>query len=166
MEAIFKRRSIRSYTSEDVSDAQVEKLLSAAMAAPSAGNEQPWEFVVIRDRKTMNAITSIHPYAAMLKQAPLAICVCGDLHREKYAGYWVQDCSAATENLLIAAADMGLGTCWLGVHPLKDREEGIAKLLGVPEHIVPFAVIAVGHPNENPGPVDRFDPSRIHGDRW
>jgi len=166
MDAIFNRRSIRSYTDEEVSDAAVEGLLRAAMAAPSAGNEQPWEFVVIRDRPTMEGIMAVHPYSAMLKEAPVAICVCGDLDREKYEGYWVQDCSAATENLLVAAADMDMGTCWLGVHPRPEREQGIAKLLGIPAHVVPFAVIALGHPAQNPGPAERFDPSRIHRERW
>lgn len=166
MNAIFKRRSIRNYTGEQVSDAEVEALLRAAMAAPSAGNEQPWEFVVIRDRAAMEGIMAVHPYSAMLKEAPVAICVCGDLEREKYEGFWVQDCSAATENLLVAAADMGLGTCWLGVHPRAEREKGIAELLGIPAHVVPFAVIAVGRPAQTAASADRFDPSRIHRERW
>ena len=166
MDAILKRRSIRSYTGEGVCDADVRDLLRAAMSAPSAGNERPWHFIVIRDRATMQRIITFHPYAAMLTHAPLAICVCGDLSLEKYRGFWVQDCSAATENLLIAAQDLGLGACWLGIYPLEDRVAGMSNLLGCPGNVVPFAVIAVGHPAEEKEYEDRYDASRVHDERW
>jgi len=166
MDAIFLRRSIRKYTNEPVSLEAVEKLLRAAMAAPSAGNQQPWHFVVIDDRRILDAIPTVHPHSMMLKEAPLAIAVCGDMHLEKHTGYWVQDCSAATENILIAAQSMRLGAVWLGVYPREDRVEGLRKLLGLPEHVTPLSLIAVGHPAESKPPSNRYEASRIHRNRW
>lgn len=166
MEAILSRRSIRKYTNEDVSDEIVKELLEAAMSAPSAGNEQPWHFVVIRDRKILNEIPNIHPYSGMLREAPLAILVCGDESLQKYKGYWVQDCSAATENLLIAINAKGLGGVWLGVYPVEDRVNGIRKLLDMPNNIIPFSLISIGHPAEQKPPANRYNSSRIHYDRW
>jgi nitroreductase len=163
---IQQRRSIRQYKKAPVTEGQVETLLRAAMAAPSAGNEQAWAFIVVRDRARLEEIMKIHPYAGMLKTAALAILVCGDLSREKHKGMWVQDCSAATQNLLLAAAGIGLGTCWCGVHPRAEREEDCRKLFGLPEHVAPFAVIAVGVPDEKKGPADYYDPSRIHYEKW
>lgn len=164
---IQKRRSIRQYQKgAAVSDAQVETLLRAAMAAPSAGNEQAWAFVVVRDRAKLDGIMKVHPYAGMLKTASLAIVVCGDVAREKHEGMWVQDVSAATENLLLAAANMGLGTCWCGAHPRPERVAGLRKLLGIPDTVVPFAILAVGVPAEDKGPADYYDPSRVHQEFW
>jgi nitroreductase len=161
-----KRRSIRRYKDAPVSNAQVETLLRAAMAAPSAGNEQAWAFVVIRDRTHLEQVTEIHPYAQMCRDAPLAILVCGDLAREKHKGMWVQDCSAATQNLLLAAAHIGLGACWCAAHPRPDREAGFRKLCKLPDSIVPFAVVAVGVPDEAKGPADYYDPERVHRETW
>ncbi len=166
MEAILSRRSIRRYTKEDVSDEILKELLEAAMSAPSAGNEQPWHFVVIRDRKILNEIPNIHPYSGMLREAPLAILICGDESLQKYKGYWVQDCSAATENLLIAINAKGLGGVWLGVYPVEDRVTGIRKLLNMPDNIIPFSLISIGYPAEQKPPANRYDSSRIHYDRW
>lgn len=137
MEAILSRRSIRRYTEEIVSDDQLEQLLRAAMSAPSAGNEQPWRFIVIRDRTTMKKIQDFHPFARMLDEASVVVLVSGDLNLEKYKGFWVQDCSAATENMLIAAQSIGLGAVWLGLYPIKERVEGMRRLLRIPEHIYP-----------------------------
>ena len=117
MDAILTRRSIRHYTAQPVAEELITGFLKAAMAAPSAGNEQPWEFVVLTERTILDRIPSFHPYAAMLREAPAAILVCGDLAREKHEGYWVQDCSAATENILIAVNEKGLGAVWLGIFP-------------------------------------------------
>jgi len=164
---IQKRRSIRQYKKgAAVSDAQVETLLRAAMAAPSAGNQQPWQFLVVSDRAKLEGIMQVHPYAGMLETASLAIIVCGDLGREHYPGYWVQDCAAATQNLLLAAANLGLGTCWCGVHPRPEREAGLRKLLGIPDGVVPFAVIAIGVPAEEKGPADYYDAARVHRETW
>ena len=130
---VLSRRSIRRYTDQPVDDATVERLLRAAMAAPSAGNQQPWQFVVLRDRETLTAITEWHPYAKMLPSAPVAVVVCGDPGDAKWAVLWEQDCSACTENLLIEAELLGLGAVWLGVHPLEERVTALRALLGIPE---------------------------------
>jgi len=166
MEAILSRRSIRRYTDKPVSDEVVKELLEAAMSAPSAGNEQPWHFVVIRDRQILNEIPKIHPYSGMLKEAPLGILICGDESLQKYKGYWVQDCSAATENLLIAINAKGLGGVWLGVYPIEDRVIGIRKLLGMPESVIPFSLISLGYPAEQKTSSNRYDESRVHHDKW
>jgi nitroreductase len=166
IDAIMTRRSIRKYTDWAVPDELLSQLLKAAMAAPSAGNEQAWQFIVIRDRALLDAIPKFHPYAAMLKYASVAVLVCGDLTLEKYKGYWVQDCSAATQNLLLAATAQGLGAVWTGVYPLSDRVAGMRKLLGLPEHIVPLSLVPIGFPAEQPAKADRFNTERVHKDRW
>ncbi len=163
---VLSRRSIRKYTGDPVDDETVERLLRAAMAAPSAGNQQPWQFVVLRDRATLRAIPEFHPYARMLPTAPVAILVCGDPATGKWPQMWEQDCSAATENLLVEAELLGLGAVWLGVHPLSERVVALRALLGIPESIVPFAVVPVGWPAERKAPSDRFDAGRVHRDRW
>lgn len=164
--AIHARRSIRDYTDAPVTDAHIETLLRAAMAAPSAGNAQPWAFLVVRDRAVLDAIPEMHPYARMAKKAPAAILVCGDTAKEKYAGYWPQDCAAATQNLLLAAVAQGLGAVWTGIHPVEERVASFHKTFALPEGIVPFAFIPVGHPKEDKAPADRFDPARIHQEKW
>jgi len=166
MEAILGRRSIRKYTEKSVPEDLVREILAAAMAAPSAGNQQPWQFVVIDDRILLEAITKFHPYASALKSAPLAITVCGDLEAEKFEGFWVQDCSAAIENLLVAAHAKGLGTVWLGVYPLGNRVAGIRTILGLPNAIIPLAIVALGYSAEHKEPANRFDPTRIHVNKW
>jgi len=163
---VLSRRSIRKYTSEPVPDDVVERLLRAAMAAPSAGNQQPWQFVVIRDRATLTAITEVHPYSTMLPGAPAVILVCGDAASCKWPQMWEQDCAAATENLLIEAEVLGLGAVWLGVHPLEERVRGIRALLGMPDSVVPFAIVPLGHPAESKPPSDRYDEARVHHERW
>jgi nitroreductase len=166
MKAILSRRSIRKYTEQPVPDEAVKELLEAAMSAPSAGNQQPWHFVVIKDRGILDEIPKYHPYSQMVKQASVAILVCGDLKSEKHKGYWVQDCSAATENLLIAVEAKGLGAVWLGVYPREDRVNGLRELLGLPEHVVPLSLIPIGHKGEQKPRANRCDPSRVHHDRW
>ena len=166
MEAILTRRSVRQYADGTIPEHTIKSMLEAAMSAPSAGNQQPWQFVVIDDPEMLSAITNVHPYSSMLKQAPLAVVVCGDLAREKFKGYWVQDCSAATQNLLIAARALGLGAVWLGVYPLEDRMKGLGNLLNLPDSIIPLAVISIGYPAIEQGSVDRFDAHRIHRNRW
>ena len=166
MKAIMARRSLRKYRNEPVSDSDLEDLLKAAMSAPSAGNEQPWEFIIIRDKKNLEAITKIHPYSSMLPGAPAAILVCGDLEKEQFEGFWPQDCSAAVENILIAVQDKGLGSVWLGVYPVKDRVQGIQKIFSLPENIIPFAILPIGHPAEKKAPSDRYDKSRVHLEKW
>lgn len=166
IQAIKTRRSIREYTDKPVSDKLVKVLLEAAMCAPSAGNEQPWHFIVIRDRWILDEITRIHPYAIMVKKASLAVLVCGDIRLEKHKGFWVQDCAAATENMLIAANAKGLGAVWLGIYPRKERVEGIQNLLKLPKQVIPFALIPLGYPVTRLLGSERFDESRIHENRW
>ena len=166
IDAIMSRRSIRSYTEETVSKGDSETLLEAAMAAPSAGNEQPWHFVVVQDREVLEAIPRYHQYADMLREAPLAVVICGDLDEEKHEGFWVQDCSAAVQNLLVAAHALGLGAVWLGVHPEPRRVEGTRELLGLPQQVVPLAIVSVGHPAEEKPPAERYCSERVHWDRW
>ncbi len=166
LDFIQKRRSIRSYKDEPVSDEQVDTLLRAAMAAPSAGNQQPWEFVVIRDRAAMQAVTEFHVHATPLVKSVLGILVCGNMDRVQYGDMWVQDCSAATQNILLCAANMGLGTCWLGVYPIQERIDGLRRLCNLPERVVPLALIAVGVPDEDKGPADYYDPARVHHEKF
>ena len=166
LEAMLTRRSIRRYTGKPVSDEQIRALLEAAMSAPSAGNEQPWQFIVITQRGLLDQIPTFHPYADMLREAPVAILVCGDVELERYKGSWVQDCSAATQNLLLAAHAKGLGAVWVGVYPKDDRVQRVQKLLDLPAHVIPLALVPIGHPAERIPPVNRFDASRIHTNGW
>ncbi len=166
MENILTRRSVRKYTDQPVAEALVTDLLRAAMAAPSAGNQQPWQFVVVRDRAVLDVIAGANPYGGMAREAQVAVVVCGDLRRVQRPHFWAQDCAAATQNLLLAAHAAGLGAVWCGTYPLEERMGPIAAVLGLPEQVVPFAVVPMGYPAETPAPVDRFDFGRVHRDRW
>lgn len=166
MEALLTRRSVREYADEPVPEALVEQLLRAAMQAPSAGNQQPWHFVVLRDRTLLREIARVHPYAQMCLSVPVAILVCGDESLEKYPGYWVQDCAAATQNLLLAARALGYGAVWVGIHPRAERVEAIRWLMRLPAGIHPLCLVPVGRPREHPAPQDRFNAERIRFDRW
>lgn len=167
LEALCSRRSIRKYRSESIPDRLGHEILEAAMSAPSAGNEQPWHFVIVSERRILNEVPAIHPYAQMTHEAPLAILVRGDLRLEKHRGYWAQDCSAATENLLLAAHAKGLGAVWLGVHPREGRVNGFRALFSLPDHVVPFSLIPLGYPAETKPPrPDRYSAERIHYNRW
>jgi nitroreductase len=166
MEAIHTRRSIRKFQQKAVPDDLVRDLLAAAMSAPSAGNQQPWQFVIITDREILGKVPGLNPYAAMAKDAPLAILICGDLALEKFPGYWVQDCSAATQNLLLAAHGKGLGAVWTGIYPTNDRVEGFMKLCNLPEKVIPLALVAIGYPAQTLQREDRFRADRIHLDLW
>lgn len=155
---IFKRRSIRKFTDRLVEQDKTDLLLKAAMAAPSASNRQPWQFIVITRRATLDAIAEIHPYAKMLKEAPLCICVCGENENR----YWVQDCSAAMENLLLAAANLDLGGVWLGVHPNQEREAQIAEILALPRELTPLGLAALGYPAEEKPAHTKHNPEKVH----
>ena len=160
------RRSIRMMKTMPLSETQIEKILTAAMYAPSARNQQPWHFVVVTDRSILNEVTEIHPYSAMLIQAPLAILVCADHNLEQSTGYWVQDCSAATQNILIAAHGMGLGAVWLGVYPRDERISGLKVLFNIPENVTPLSLIAIGYADEEKAIPERYKSERIHQDKW
>ena len=138
------------------------------MSAPSAGNAQPWQFLIVEDKTILNRIPELHGSSQMLKEASPAIIVCGDMNRKnKFIGeLWIQDCSAATENMLIMAQDLGLGSVWLGVYPMKEVVEGIKELFNLPEHIIPFSIVSLGYPTEEKVTLDRFDETRVHWNRW
>jgi len=166
MKEIFERRSIRKYTNKKITDKELEELLKAAMAAPSASNEQPWEFIIVTDNKILESITKFHTNSQMLKEAAAAIIVCGNLTKEKVPGYWIQDCSAATENILIEARYLGIGSVWLGVYPTKERVKGVKKLFNLPKKIIPLSIVSLGYPAEEKEPSKRYDESRIHTNIW
>lgn len=166
MEEIFKRRSIRKYKDMEVEEEKIEKLLKAAAAAPSAGNEQPWHFVVIKDRDTLNHLAEVHPYAKMLKDAPLAVAVCGDLNKQRHEGFWVQDCAAATQNILLEAVSLDLGAVWIGAYPNEERERVVSEVLDVPENIRTVSLISIGYPAEKKGKTDRLSDEIVHHDKW
>lgn len=166
MKAIMSRRSIRKYLDQSISEEIITNLLKAAMAAPSAGNQQPWHYIILDDREILQQIPEIHPHAKMVMEAPISILVCGDLTLEKYKGFWVQDCSAAVENILIAVEEQGLGAVWCGVYPMEERVVAFRKLLNIPEHVIPMALIPIGYPAEEKEPADRYDLSKIHKNSW
>lgn len=166
LEMIGGRRSVRKYSSAPVPQESVELLLRAAMAAPSAGDQQPWCFVVVRDKQRLRELAAAGPHGGMIERAPVAIAVCADLGRVRHDGFWIQDCSAATQNLLLAAHALGLGAVWVGTYPREDRVRNVGEVLGLREPLLAFAVVAVGHPSEPVAPVERFDPKRVYTERY
>jgi nitroreductase len=160
---IFARRSIRTYTSEPVSEADLRSVLEAGMSAPNASNRQPWHFVTITDRATLQALADTHPFGKMLADAALAIAVCGD---PAISDWWVQDCTAATENILIAVSALGLGGVWLGCHGRPEREQAIRQVLGIPQRIGILSMLSIGHPAEEKEARTQYDPERVHQNRW
>lgn len=165
-EALHSRRSVRQFTDEQITPEELHTLLDAAMIAPSAGNAQPWQFIVLDDLGILSKIPAINQYAAMAPKAPVCVLVCADLHAEKYSGFWVQDCSAAIQNLMLAATGLGIGTVWTGVYPEQDRVSGFRSLLNLPEHIIPLGLVVVGRPEHAPKRQSRFDASKIHRNGW
>jgi len=164
IQTVFARRSIRKYTDDPIAEADIKTLLEAAMAAPSAVNYRPWHFVVVSDRQVLDQLAEALPYGKMLFEAPLCIAVCGDT--EVSAHYWSQDCSAATENLLLAATALGLGAVWLGVYPRDERVARIREILGIPETVIPLNVISLGHPAEEKKPRTQYDETHVHYGKW
>jgi nitroreductase len=165
---IFGRRSIRIFSPGQVSEEAVKKLLEAAMAGPSAMTKDPWRFVVLRKLETLQKLGAALPGGKMLPTASLAIVVCGDQEAafEQHISFLLQDCSAAIENLLLAAYGLGLGACWVGVHPSPEAIRRVREFFTIPETVVPVAVIAVGHPGEEPPPRTRFNQDFIHLEKW
>ncbi len=165
--ALLSRRSIRKYTDEPVSDADLATILRAAMAAPTAFNQQSWRFVAVRDPEVRAALSVASKHAGMLADAPLVIVVCGDLSAERHEGaYWVQDATAALENVLTAANALGLGAVWVGVHPWEDRAAAVRAALDLPAGVEPLGSVGIGHPAETKEPAQRFDAAKVHFDRW
>ena len=163
---ILTRRSIRKYTSETISEKDVELLLKAASYAPSANNYQPWHFIVISERILLDQLSVVHPYGKMLKYAPMAILICGDSNIQEMIGYQAVDCSAATENLLLAAHAIGLGGVWLGVYPREQRMKDIKQLFNLPDNINPINLVSIGHPAEEKPFPERFNIEKIHFNKW
>jgi nitroreductase len=164
IETIFARRSIRRYTEEPVSESDITVLLEAAMAAPSASNQRPWHFITVTERETLDKLAEVHPYGKMLFDAPLCIAVCGDTTIAEH--YWIQDCSAATENMLLAAVALDLGAVWLGVFPREERVAAVRQIVGIPEAVVPLNLVSIGHPAETKEPRTQYDEARVHRGQW
>lgn len=168
MNTILERRSIRKYQDRIVARESIEQILRAGMSAPSSGNSQPWQFLVVEHKATLNRLSEVRGYAPMLKEASHAIIVCGDMNKkdEFVEDFWIQACAAATENVLLAVQTLGLGAVWLGVYPVQEIVEGIKALFSLPEHIIPFSVVPLGYPAEESVALDRYDEARIHWNRW
>jgi nitroreductase len=166
LEAIRSRRSIRTYQGRSVPGELIDQLLAAAMSAPSARNQQPWQFIVVDDRGLLAEIARVNANARMAAQAPLGILVCGDLSLEKSPGFWVVDCAAAMQNLLLAAHALGLGGVWIGIYPRQERMDNCRRLFALPEHVTAHSLAVLGYPAEQPPPADRFRPDRVRRNRW
>lgn len=165
---IFARRSIRVFSPGAITEEEVLTLLKAAMAAPSAMSKDPWRFVTVRDRQTLGRLKESLPGGGMLPTADMAVVVCGDLDAafQNHASYLLQDCSAATENLLLAAQALGIGACWVGIHPLESAIQTVRGLLNLPANVVPLSAIALGRPGEQPEPRTRYNAAFVHRERW
>ncbi len=161
LEAIRTRRSIRKFEERPVPREALESLLRAAMAAPSAKDEQPWRFVAVADPGMVKQVAAFHPGAEAAKGAPAGILVCHDPSLEQIEGYWVQDHAAATQNILLAAHAQGLGACWIGGHPIVAFEKGFRDLFGLPESLAPMAFVALGYPAESLPARETYRPDRV-----
>ena len=169
IETIMTRTSIRAFTDQPVEDEKVEQILRAGMAAPTAVNRQPWAFVVVRSREQLDRLKEANPYARMLESAQLAVVVCGDMTKAiegPMQSFWIQDASASTENILLAAHALGLGAVWTGVYPPPERAAAGSEVLGLPEYAVPLCVIPMGYPAESPEPKDKWKPDNVHYEQW
>jgi len=168
LDFIFKRRSVRKYTGKAVPKEMLQDLLEAAMAAPSAKATDPWHFIVITERETLDKMAAALPNGKMLLAAPVSILVCGDMTRalEGFESYMLQDVSAAVENILLAAFALGLGSCWLGIHPRRGRMDAMRNLFKLPDHIIPAAGIALGWADDFPAARTRYREACVHKEAW
>jgi nitroreductase len=166
IQAILGRRSIRKYTGEEIPDKDIKQLLEAAMAAPSACNQQPWHYIVVKRKETFTRIMAAQPYTKMLEKAALAVIICADPALQTCPGFWAQDCSAATENLLIAVHAMGYGATWCGLYPNDDPVWKVREILGIPKEVYPLCVVAIGVPDEKKPPANRYKQERVHAENW
>lgn len=167
IEAILTRTSVREYRMETIPGDLLQELLAAAMQAPSAGNQQIWHFILVTERKQLDALAEALPFGKMLASAPLGVVVCAELELEKYPGFWVQDCSAATQNLLLAAHARGLGAVWVGVYPEKDRVASLRQILDLPGSVIPLSVVPLGYPASTHEPAKtRYNETRLHLNHW
>ena len=161
---INSRRSARKWTEQPVSEADILEIAEAGMNAPSAGNEQAWQMIVLTDRVVMAGYAEFNRNVAFIKNAPAAILICGDIKAQKYPGYYVHDCCAATENILLAVHAKGMAGVWGNVFP--EMADDIRKLLGLPDHIIPFSVVPFGYPDKPAAYVSRFDQAKLHFNKW
>ena len=162
-EVLLKRRSVRKFTQEPISDEMIEELLHAAMSGPSACNNKPWDFYVITNIQKLEELKASSMFTKI--SSTLAIVVCGDLSRAlplKMAEYWIQDCSAATENILLRVTDLGLGAVWCGIHPQEKAVEKVRQILEIPKSQIPLNLIFIGHPEEEPEARDQYEEKRVH----
>ncbi|MCT4612107.1 MAG: nitroreductase family protein [Clostridia bacterium] len=167
MDIIFNRRSVRRYIDKPVEDEKIDKMLRAAMQAPSAANQQPWEFIVVKDKDMLKRLSEISPYAKMTESAALAVVLLGNKYNMKFEEYWQQDMGAATQNLLLSAAYQDLGAVWLGVYPDKDRVDYIKELFDLPENVTAYGIVPVGYPDGQGNKfVDRYDESKVHYEKY
>ena len=167
LEAIYTRRSIRKFVLKEIPDDDVTKILKAGMSAPTAGNQRPWQFIVVREREMLDKFIKAYHYAEkMLPDVPVAIMVCFDKDREKNENRWQMDCANATLNMLLAAHMLGYGGLWLEIFPVEERIKQLRQSFGIPESVIPFALVTIGHAAEEKPPVDRFEDALIHYDRW
>lgn len=161
---ILERTSVRSYLDKSIEEDKIEKLLRAGMAAPTAVNKQPWHFVVVTDKSLLQKLAKANPYAEIVARAPLAIVVCGDMTKALDGNareFWVQDCSAASENILLAATGLGLGSVWTGTYPSEERCAAVSEVLGLPETLIPLNTIVIGYPDGEVTPKDKWQESNI-----
>jgi nitroreductase len=167
LEAINTRRSIRKFILREIPDEIVTKILQAGMCAPTSGNQRPWQFIVIRDRVMIDRFIEAYPYSKkMLPDVPVTIMVCFDRNLEKYEKRWQMDCANATLSMLLATHSLGYGGLWLEIYPIEERINKIQDSFGIPDSVVPFALVTIGHAAEEKPPIDRFDQSIIHYDKW
>ncbi len=169
LENIMTRTSVRAYTPDTISSGDIETMLKAAMAAPTAGNKQPWRFVVIKNRASLDSIGENFGSMKMASHAPLAILVCGDMDAtfpEDGKDYWIEDTSAAMENLLLAAHSIGLGAVWCGIYPKADRVSAFSEMFSLPENIKPMGVAVIGHPEGKQEPKDKWNPDYVRYESW
>ena len=162
-EVLLKRRSVRKFTEDSVSDEMINELLHAAMSGPSACNKRPWEFYVVTNEEKLKELRKASMFTKI--SAKLAIIVCGNMQNAlpaKMAEYWIQDCSAATENILLRITDLGLGAVWCGIYPQKRAQEKVQRTLEMPEKHIPLNIIFIGHPDENPEARDQYDDQKVH----
>jgi nitroreductase len=166
LNAILTRRSIRKFTGESIKEEDLNILLKSGFQAPSAHNYQPWHFIIVRDENVIGKIAEFHPYAKMLPKAGCGIIVCGDEEKQPNRGFLVEDCSAAIQNMLLAAHGMGLGAVWCGIYSVDKLVDSAKAVLGLPENIIPIGMVVVGVKDEEKEPTDRYDVNKIHYNKW
>jgi len=161
MKEIFERRSCRKFDDRKIEAGKIEKLLRAGMAAPTAGNQREWEFIVVTHRELLAKLAAASPYSACAAGAPLAIVLLGNTEDKRFPQCWQQDLGACAENILLEAVHLGLGGVWLGIAPEEDRMKNVREIFDLPEEVKPFAILPLGYPKEVPTPDERWDPDKV-----